>query len=319
MKLAKWMLLAAVAAGTAQAGLDITAQPQDRTVAEGGSATFSVSVTNDTVLTVSLGSGETLEMVWIEPGTFSMGSPEDELGRFRDEARHEVAITHGFWMGRYELTQAQYAAQMGSNPSRFQGDDRPVDHVSWYDALNFCSRLTAHERSAGRLSEGYEFMVPTEAQWEYACRAGTSTALNGGKDLSNVNECPEMDEVGWYQYNSDNATHSAGEKPPNAWGLHDMHGNVREWCWDWYENDYSSANSVDPDGPGTGEYRVLRGGDWDKTAQNCRSAYRTHSNPSVEDWDDVGFRVVLVRSTNITVPLAEGVDLEMVRIDHGAF
>ncbi len=297
----------------------ILKQPESQTVVEDESVTFSVTAENSNYLIVPLGSGVTMEMVWVDPGTFNMGSPEDELGRFKDEAQHEVTLTHGFWIGRYEVTQAQYDAQMGSNRSKFKGADLPVEHVSWYDATNFCARLTAHEKSAGRLPEGYSYTLPTEAQWEYACRAGTKTALNSGKDLSNVNECSEMDEVGWYQYNSNNTTHQVGQKLPNAWGLYDMHGNVREWCWDWYENDYPLTVPVDPVGPGVGEYRVLRGGDWDKTAQNCRSAYRTYSNPSVEDWDDVGFRVVLSYTPNITVPLAEGVDLEMIRIAHGNF
>ena len=149
-------------------------------------------------------------------------------------------------MGKYEVTQAQYQAVMGTNPSKFKGDDLPVERVSWSDATNFCAKLTANEKAAGRLPEGYAYTLPTEAQWEYACRAGTTTALNSGKDLSDKEECSEMDEVGWYNYNrGDSYTYPVGQKQPNAWGLYDMHGNVWEWCSDWF-GDYSSPTVTDP-------------------------------------------------------------------------
>ena len=172
----------------------------------------------------------------------------------------------------------------------------PVEQVSWYDATNFCAKLTAIEKDAGRLPEGYEYTLPTEAQWEYACRAGTTTALNSGKNLSNKEECPEMDEVGWYAYNSGEKTHPVGQKLPNAWGLYDMHGNVEEWCLDGYKENYPSSPVVDPVGPATARYRVMRSGDssWYGIAASCRSAYRNCDTPDDIAWY-IGFRVALAR------------------------
>ncbi|MBR5605991.1 MAG: SUMF1/EgtB/PvdO family nonheme iron enzyme, partial [Verrucomicrobia bacterium] len=155
--------------------------------------------------------GVDLTMIWIEPGTFMMGSPSDELGRESREVQHKVTLTKGYWLGKYEVTQAQYEEIMGTNPSdrldywgkdHGVGDNYPVYYVSWDDAMAFCKKLTEKEKTAGYLPEGYEYTLPTEAQWEYACRAGTTTALNSGKNLSGKYECPEMDEVGWYEYNS---------------------------------------------------------------------------------------------------------------------
>ena len=135
-------------------------------------------------ITVLLSDMVDLDLNWIEPGTFMMGSPTDELGRYDDETQHQVILTQGYWLGKYEVTQAQYEAVMGKNPSRFIGADLPVEWVSWYDAMEFCAKLTEREKTAGRLPEGYEYTLPTESQWEYACRAGTTTALNSGKNLS---------------------------------------------------------------------------------------------------------------------------------------
>ena len=232
-----------------------------------------------------------LEMIWIKPGTFTMGSPEDELGRFDDEVQHPVTLTRGYWLGKYEVTQAQYKAVMGTNPSHFTGDNNPVDTVSWDDAMEFCKKLTEIEKVAGRLPEGYKYTLPTEAQWEYACRAGTTTALNSGKNLSDKVECPEMDEVGWYDHNCGQKTHPAGQKLPNAWGLYDMHGNLWEWCLDW-EGDYPTEAVSDPTGPGTGRYRVIRGGSWYSWACSCQSALRFSYDSGKGD-DDSGFRVAL--------------------------
>jgi formylglycine-generating enzyme required for sulfatase activity len=230
--------------------------------------------------TIALSNGVKLDLNWIKPGTFTMGSPEDELDRLDDETQHKVTLTKGYWMGKYEITQAQYYAVTGKNPSKWKGADLPVERVTWFDAKEFCEKLTAIEKAAGRLPEGYEYTLPTEAQWEYACRAGTTTALNSGKDLSDGDhECPEMDEVGWYYYNSDDKTHPVGQKKPNAWGLYDMHGNVWEWCLDWY--------------PGyEGSIRVIRGGGWYDSAGRSRSAYRSYGNPSSYG-SDGGFRVAL--------------------------
>ncbi|MBO4545846.1 MAG: formylglycine-generating enzyme family protein, partial [Verrucomicrobia bacterium] len=155
----------------------------------------------------------------------------------------------------------------------------------------FCAKLTEIEKAAGRLPSGYEYTLPTEAQWEYACRAGTTTALNSGKNLSDAEKCPEMDEVGWYSYNSNRTTHLVGQKQPNAWGLYDMHGNVFEWCLDWY-GDYPTTAVIDPTGPDTGSKRVLRGGAWRTYANLCRSAYRDSKSPD-DHYSFYGFRVAL--------------------------
>ncbi|MBO4795819.1 MAG: SUMF1/EgtB/PvdO family nonheme iron enzyme, partial [Verrucomicrobia bacterium] len=228
--------------------------------------------------TIPLAEDVNLDMIWIEPGTFIMGSPEDELGRDDDEKQHQVTLTRGYWLGKYEVTQAQFEAVMGKNPSSFKGADLPVENVSYVYALAFCKELTEIEKAAGRLPEGYEYTLPTEAQWEYACRAGTTTALNSGKNLSDTEQCPEIDEVGWYLYNSGEKTHPVGQKKPNAWGLYDMHGNVLEWCLDWF-GDYPTSSVTDPTGPSTGSDRVVRGGGWSYDAGYCRSACRDYFYP----------------------------------------
>ena len=248
-------------------------------------------ITNNMDITIPLSNTVSLDMIWIKPGTFMMGSPENELGRSDDEVQHQVTLTKGYWLGKYEVTQAQYEAVTGSNPANFKGSNRPVENVNWFDAVNFCEKLTEIEKAAGRLPEGYEYTLPTEAQWEYACRAGTAAALNSGKNLSDESECSEMDEVGWYGYNSDNETHSVGQKMPNAWGLYDMHGNVWEWCLDKYE-DYPTSSVTDPVGPDTGVHRVKRGGSLDLIAGSCRSAYRNSYSPEGRDFI-FGFRVAL--------------------------
>ncbi len=242
-------------------------------------------------MTIPLSDTVSLDMIWINPGTSTMGSPKDELGRWDDEVQHEVTLTQGYWLGKYEVTQVQYEAVMGTNPSEFKGADLPVEMVNWYDAMDFCAKLTASEKAVGRLPEGYEYTLPTEAQWEYACRAGTTTALNSRKNLSDKDQCPEMDEVGWYGYNSDDTTHPVGQKQPNAWGLYDMHGNVYERCLDRY-GDYPTTAVTDPTGPDIGEYNVIRGGSWACYARSCRSASRYYDYPD-ECWTDCGFRVAL--------------------------
>jgi len=287
--------------------------------------------------TIPLSDTVDLDMIWIEPGTFIMGSPGDELGRLEDESQHQVTLTQGYWLGKYEVTQGQYQAVMGENPSEQQdtwgdyhniGINYPVYNVSWNDATNFCAKLTAIEREAGRLPEGYEYTLPTEAQWEYACRAGTTTALNSGKELSGYWECPEMDEVGWYSGNSSKELYPMGQKQPNAWGLYDMHGNVSEWCLDWY-GDYPTSAVTDPTGPDTGEYRMIRGGCWNSNADHCRSAVRYHNLPSRVSSDD-GFRVALALFSkniivpltpgeNATVPLSDTVNLDLNWIEPGTF
>ena len=238
-----------------------------------------------------------IEMVWIPPGTFSMGSPTSESGHRDDETQHEVTLTQGFWMGKYQVTQSQWEAVMGSNPSQLKGGDHPVEQVSWDDCQTFLENLSA--RGDGT------FRLPTEAEWEYACRAGTSEAYSFGNDPG------QLGSYGWYLDNSVRVTHPGGllntvrkiwdstegrgtqpvgQLSPNAWGLHDMHGNVWEWCADWY-GAYPSGPVTDSKGPATGEFRVLRGGSWHLDSSFCRSAHRNANPPDYLDADD-GFRVV---------------------------
>ena len=224
-----------------------------------------------------------LEMAYIRPGTFTMGSPDWEGGRFDDESpQTRVTLTKGYWLGKTEVTQAQWEALMGNNPSNFKGADRPVEQVSWEDAMQFCRKLTEHERSGGRLPDGYEYTLPTEAQWEYACRAETTGPFPGGGSL---------EEMGWYAGNSGSATHPVRQKRANAWGLYDMQGNVWEWCRDWFGG-YPGDSVTNPSGPSSGSGRVLRGGGWDNTAQNCRSADRGRGSPGGRS-GDLGFRLAL--------------------------
>jgi len=248
--------------------------------------------------TFPLPGGAKMEMMTIRAGSFVMGSiggfiflRRGELGRFYDEKQHRVTLTKDYLLGKYEVTQGQWQAVMGNNPSLFEnGDDYPVECVSWDDAKKFCNKL--NELCAGKLPRGYHFDLPTEAQWEYACRAGTTTALNNGKNLtSEEGACPNLDEFGWYDENSDSSTHPVGKKRPNAWGLYDMHGNVREWCSDWY-GPYS-GNATDPSGPASGSLRVYRGGGWISGARRCRSARRDCDVPRLQD-SDLGFRLALV-------------------------
>ncbi len=285
-------------------------------------------------ITIPLVDDVKLNLIWIKPGTFIMGSPEYELGRGSDETQHQVTLTKGYWLGKYEVTQSQYEALMGENPSKYKGADQPVDSVTWYEAMAFCAKLNALEKAAGRLPEGYEYTLPTEAQWEYACRAGTTTALNSGKNLSDRLKCPEVDEVGWYNDNSggyggydssgniigNGKTFPVGQKQPNAWGLYDMYGNVGEWCLDWYE-EYPTSVMTDPKGADEGTRRVRRGGGWSNYAFYCRSADRYYDWPNYS-WLTSGFRVALAPvpvSKDVTIPLSDDVELDMIWIEPGTF
>ena len=217
----------------------------------------------------------------IPAGTFIMG----EGGQ-----AHEVTLTEPFQMGIHEVTQAQYEQVMGVNPSYFKGADNPVNNVSWEDAVEFCRKLSELpvEKGAGNV-----YRLPTEAEWEYACRAGTTTKYSFGNDKS------ELGDTAWYAENSGNKPHPVGSKQPNPWGLYDMNGNVSEWCQDWY-GDYPSGSVTDPTGPPTGDptgaswgsFRVLRGGGWDASAEGCPSASRGGTYPSYRS-SNFGFRVCL--------------------------
>ncbi len=233
---------------------------------------------------VGLPGNVALDLVWIAPGTFTMGSPATEVGRDANEGpQTQVTLTQGYWLGKYLVTQVQYQAVMGSNPSYFSasGKDMPVEQVSWDDAMVFCQKLTAQEQAAGRLPAGYAFTLPTEAQWEYACRAGTTGPYAGN-----------LDAMAWYADNSGHTTHPVGRKQPNAWGLYDMHGNVWEWCADWYGGSLLGGSVTDPTGPASGSFRVFRGGGWDVGARDCRSAYRFYGGPGRRS-NALGFRLVL--------------------------
>jgi formylglycine-generating enzyme required for sulfatase activity len=226
-----------------------------------------------------------LELIWVEPGSFTMGSPAEEPQRNKAEGpQHRVTLTQGFWLGKTEITQAQYEAVTGANPSTFKhvGPQAPAERVSWIDAMAFCRRLTERERSAGRLPEGYAFTLPTEAQWEYAFRAGTTGAYPD-----------EPDAMAWNSGNSGGTTHPVGQKRPNRWGFHDMSGNVLEWCLDWYA-DYPREPATDPTGPRRGHYRVARGGSWRTGAESGRSAARGGGSAGRLDYT-LGFRVALCR------------------------
>ncbi len=208
-----------------------------------------------------------MKMMLIPPGEFMMGS------RYSGP-QHKVRITKPFYLGVCEVTQAEYAKVMRENLSKFKAAANPVDQVSWDDAVEFCKKLSA--------KEGKTYRLPTETEWEYACRAGTTTRFSFGDDLASLGD------YAWYRDNSDQKTHPVGAKKPNAWGLHDMHGNMREWCAGWYY--YAVSPTDDPPGPETGTNRVLRGGSWRYSALICRAADRHGFMPGAR-FDDLGFRV----------------------------
>jgi len=292
-------------------------------------------------------------MAFIQPGTFLMGSPGTESGRFGNEGpQTRVTLTDGFWLGRTDVTHGQWKTVMGTDlveqvrealaddtvydfngrkttirglfglkkdddPAKIlcnTGDNLPMYYVSWHDAMEFCRRLTERERAADRLPEGYEYTLPSEAQWEYACRADTIEATYAGplQILGQFN-APVLDAIAWYggnssvgyegrglsaedwkerQYPGGNAgPRDVATKQANAWGLHDMLGNVFEWCRDWY-GDYPGGSVTDPTGPSSGTSRVLRGGAWFSVARVCRSSFRYKAEPENRG-HFVGFRIAL--------------------------
>ena len=230
-----------------------------------------------------------MKLVQIRPGEFEMGS---NTGVNNEQPIHRVRITREFYLGIHEITQAQYRAVTGQNPSRFQGDDLPVETVSAEDADEFCRLLTEREQTAGRLPEGIHYRLPTEAQWEFAARAGTTTQWYCG-DADDG-----LDEFAWYAKNSMEKTHSVGKKKPNACGLYDVFGNVFEWTSDKYLPDIyqhrSQTEVIDPVVTDSGDQRRIdRGGSWYRTERYCRSANRNGRAPTLKR-SDLGFRVALV-------------------------
>jgi formylglycine-generating enzyme required for sulfatase activity len=229
--------------------------------------------------TIDLGGGVTMAFVLIRPGSFLMGSEENTGGE--DESPvHPVTLTQPFYLGRFEVTQEQWAQVMDDNPSGFTGPKLPVDSVSWDDCQRFLAKLA--ERT------GRKFALPTEAQWEYACRAGTTTRWSFGD-----NDAVAGDH-GWIAGNSGGGTYPVGGKKPNPWGLYDMYGNVWEWCADWYaKHAYPAGAVTDPTGPATGASRVLRGGGWGVDPDNARSACRNCAGPE-SGHNGTGFRCVML-------------------------
>ena len=217
-----------------------------------------------------------LAFVWIPAGTFLMGSPPEERGRGTDENQHQVTLSRGFWLGRYEVTQGQFEAMAGTNPSRFKasGPLAPVENVGWEDAQAFLRRLDARVRDRS-------YRLPTEAEWEYACRAGTTGSTYGPAGA-----------IAWNAYTSGLRTHPVGQKQPNAWGLYDMIGNVCEWCQDCYRDPYDTSVDTDPVGPQG--YHAARGGSWQSGATQSRSAHRASERDFEIPYPVTGFRVVCV-------------------------
>jgi formylglycine-generating enzyme required for sulfatase activity len=216
-----------------------------------------------------------MKLVYVPAGDFNMGSPPEEKGRQDDELLHKARITCPFRIGMTEVTQVQWQTVMGTNPSNFVGDDLPVEKVSWKNAVAFCKKLSE--------TEGKTYRLPTEAEWEYACRAGVTDPIAG---------TGQIDDMAWYDENSKEQSHSVATKTPNAWGIFDMHGNASEWCSDYYSSDYPEADVTDPIGPSEGKYRVIRGGSWGYFEPSCRCAARS-SAPTSYQLKQTGFRVVM--------------------------
>jgi formylglycine-generating enzyme required for sulfatase activity len=225
-----------------------------------------------------------MKFVWIPAGSFMMGSPKEEKEREDNEIQHKVTLSKGYYMGVHLVTQGQWQAVMGKNPSHFQGEmNLPVDSVSWDDCQEFIKKL--------REKDTRPYRLPSEAEWEFACRAGTKTPFHFGETIStdqanyNGNFTYGDGKKGKYR----EKTTPVGSFPANAWGLHDMHGTLWEWCQDWY-GEYKQNNVVDPQGPDAGNARVLRGGSWDFTPEFCRSAFRSWYVPG-HRLNFIGFRL----------------------------
>ncbi|HKP11962.1 MAG TPA: formylglycine-generating enzyme family protein [Blastocatellia bacterium] len=247
-----------------------TANPTNGPLGPSGPPPVSAQVNTESLALADLRAG----FVTVPAGEFMMGSDSGNAG---EKPAHRVRISQPFEMGKTEVTQAQWEAVMGNRPSYFGGDTRPVEQVSWYDAQEFIGRLNG-------LDDGYVYRLPTEAEWEYACRAGSSGDYAG-----------KLEAMAWCDENSQQMTHAVGTKQPNAWGLYDMHGNVFEWCQDYYDAGYyAQSPGVDPQGPESGSFRVKRGGGWMFSAAFARSAARDLFSPAYR-YNFVGFRLVRTR------------------------
>jgi formylglycine-generating enzyme required for sulfatase activity len=254
--------------------------PRPWSLRNAGRATPSPSEAPGKEISVELGNGVKLEMVLIPAGEFLMGSPDsDGYAKSDEKPQHRVRITKPFYLSMYLVTQEQWEAVMGSNPSNFKGPKNPVERVGWGDCQQFIDKMN---ETLG--VPGGKFQLPTEAQWEYACRAGSTTRFCFGDDEG------QLGEYAWYDKNSGRQTHPVGEKRPNAWGLYDMHGNVDQWCADWYYGLFANSTVDDPTGPRSGSYRVYRGGGWYNPAGYCRSANRYFYAPGGRG-SDLGLRV----------------------------
>jgi formylglycine-generating enzyme required for sulfatase activity len=221
-------------------------------------------------------SGVLIKMIWIDEGKFIMGSRDHEKKGYYNQGSVEVQLD-GFWISRTPVTQAQYKSIMGENPSKFEGDNNPVENVSWNNAMEFCRKLSD--------KTGYLYSLPTEARWEYSCRAGSKTRFSYGDN-------PDLlGNYAWYDINSGGKTHPVGMKKPNDWGLFDMHGNVWEWCIDWYGK-YPDTPQKNPEGPKKGCRKILRGGSWYYSKHLCRSSYRYY-NPPIYKFSNIGFRICI--------------------------
>ena len=251
-------------------------------------ATRTVHVGQASTHNADLNASVQLQMLWVEPGTFTMGSPTTEAGRSTNETEHNVTLTKGFYLGKYEVTQAQYEAVMTGNtdslsatPSQYGGNpNRPVEKVSWADAQIFLTRLNAQQ--SANIPAGWSYVLPTEAEWEYACRAGTTTAYSWGNTIATSNAN--------YSSSGLNQTSDAGNYAANPWGFFDMHGNVWEWTADAWRN-YATGAQTDPfNGGASGSARVIRGGSWNFDGTSLRSARRSDNAPS-NRYDRIGFRV----------------------------
>ena len=241
-------------------------------------------------LAQGLGSGVEMTFVLIPAGQFMMGSSDSEAGRYDNEGpQHMVTISRPFYMGITEVTQAQWRAVMNTTPWEDKQNikaenDAAASYISWYDAKAFCNAMSE--------MNGHMVRLPTEAEWEYACRAGTTTRFYYGDDLN----YRELDKYAWYEGNSWDKgqwyAHSVDLKRPNPWGLYDMHGNVEEWCNDWYADSYAEADTCDPKGATSGEDHVLRGGSWVIPPRRCRGAIRDKHSPGFKYYG-IGFRIVV--------------------------